>query len=879
MRPIADGVPFATVDLQAAHVADPARDASAADGWWELLDDLFCVVGGDGAVRIVTSAWRRARLDDRDDVVGSRALDRLHPDDARGAREQLTAAERNGRFSGLEARCRHADGSWRSILWSGVRSGDAWYCTGRDITESGTAARRMRERTDRVAALASAIRDGVCMSDGEGRIMEVNERFCEMTGFTVQELLGARTPYPFWPADEAARIEAAFRQALVAPGEDFELVFARKDGERFAVTIATAAVSEPAGGPPGVVGVMREVTRELRERERLREAQHVAGLASWEHDPATGRLELAGTAEIAGVRLPSALSLQDGLALLSPGFAETARAAIDAVVAGARDAAVFESAIDAGPADVRWIETRIRGVRDAAGSVTRLAGTTQDITARKRAELAREASEERLRQGQRLAGIGSFEVDYRTAKVTWSPELYRLVGIDPEDFSHDLDDARTMVPAPDGDTIRELCAATVADGRPRQVVHNYRRGPELRWAETRIEALPAAAGERYGVRGTMQDVTERWRADREIHLQAQLLDSVDAALIAMDVDLRVTHWNRGAERIYGWTREETVGRPLAELTVGPQDAETAEAILASVLETGQWEGEFDVRRKDGTTFPAYVNDAMFMDADGRPAGIVGVSVDISERVEAERRLRAASDQQRAITDSMGEGLYTVDTDGRLMYLNRAGEELLGWRHEELVGTVIHDVIQVRADGSALPLAECPLFGPQRDGDINHLDDEVFTRKDGTEVPVEVTSAPFETADGVRGSVVVFSDITGRKANERRLQEQLETMSWVGRIKEALAEDRFVLYAQPIVELASGETVQHELLIRMLDEHGAIVPPGDFLPAAERHGVITEIDRWVMRGAVALAAIGHAVELNVSAHSVSVPAVLDDFREE
>ena len=96
---------------------------------------------------------------------------------------------------------------------------------------------------------------------------------------------------------------------------------------------------------------------------------------------------------------------------------------------------------------------------------------------------------------------------------------------------------------------------------------------------------------------------------------------------------------------------------------------------------------------------------------------------------------------------------------------------------------------------------------------------------------------------------------------------------MGRIRDALDNDRFVLYAQPIVDLASREVVQHELLIRMMNADGEVIVPDNFLPAAEEYGLITEIDRWVMHETARLAALGHAVEFNLSAKSVADPGML------
>ncbi len=87
------------------------------------------------------------------------------------------------------------------------------------------------------------------------------------------------------------------------------------------------------------------------------------------------------------------------------------------------------------------------------------------------------------------------------------------------------------------------------------------------------------------------------------------------------------------------------------------------------------------------------------------------------------------------------------------------------------------------------------------------------------------------------------------------------LTWVDRIWTALAENRFVLYGQPIVELGSGQVVRRELLIRMISEDGDVIPPDAFLPTAERFGLVTAIDRWVTDEALRIAAgwRGHLVQ--------------------
>jgi len=220
----------------------------------------------------------------------------------------------------------------------------------------------------------------------------------------------------------------------------------------------------------------------------------------------------------------------------------------------------------------------------------------------------------------------------------------------------------------------------------------------------------------------------------------------------------------------------------------------------------------------------------------------------------------------AVARSMGEGLLTLDGAGCFTYVNPAAESLLGWALEDLRGLDMHTTIHhSRPDGSHYPADQCPLIGARRDGLVVRVEDDMFIRRDGSRLPVAYTSAPLND-HGPGGSVVVFRDATAQREQEALVSEQLEALATLQAIRESLAENRFVLHAQPIVNLESDATTQHELLIRMIDRDGRTIMPHAFLPVAEEHGSIREIDRWVIREAVGFVSRGHAVQINLSAHS-------------
>jgi PAS domain S-box-containing protein len=529
------------------------------------------------------------------------------------------------------------------------------------------------------------------------------------------------------------------------------------------------------------------------------------------------------------------------------------------------------------------LDVRARAVRNERGRLQGYLIVGLDITRLARAERLAQRSEAELQLAAKIPHWDSWEWDAEEEVLTPSERFTALLGLKPGQRLA-IGDVLAAMPVEDRRRVEgELDLLLV--GAVQQYSTSYRlrgRDGQLRWFEAYCEALRRADGTVFGVRGITIDVTERVAAQHDAFLHASLLDEIDASVVTTDLQGEVLSWNRGAELLYGWSRTEAIGCNVRDLIVS-DDAEPWE-ITEPALETeGRWDGERLKRRKDGSSFPAYVRHRSICDENGRRIGIVAVSMDASQRKETERELRTAQTYLRAVTDSMGQGVYTADNDGRVNYMNPVAGELLGWSLQELEGKQAHDVVHShRPDGSPYPINECPIMTALRRGEPASVSDDVFIRRDGHKLPVAYTAAPIATADGTQGCVVVFEDITERKAETERLERELEKLSWVGQIRDALADGRFELHAQPIVEIASGRIVQRELLLRMraAGEGGAeqkLLAPSDFLPIAEEFGLVGEIDRWVIDRASELARTGIPVELNMSACSMGDPSVLGHIR--
>ncbi len=137
--------------------------------------------------------------------------------------------------------------------------------------------------------------------------------------------------------------------------------------------------------------------------------------------------------------------------------------------------------------------------------------------------------------------------------------------------------------------------------------------------------------------------------------------------------------------------------------------------------------------------------------------------EIAERIQAEAETRQIKRQMELILESAGEGIFGLDTEGAVTFVNKTAAQMLGWEAEDLVGLSHHGLIHhTQADGSAYPVDDCPIHQAYRDGKVHVGSDEVFWRRGGESFPVEYVSTPIMENQRLTGAVVVFRDLTQRR---------------------------------------------------------------------------------------------------------------------
>ena len=154
-------------------------------------------------------------------------------------------------------------------------------------------------------------------------------------------------------------------------------------------------------------------------------------------------------------------------------------------------------------------------------------------------------------------------------------------------------------------------------------------------------------------------------------------------------------------------------------------------------------------------------------------------------------------QHELILDSVADGIYGVDLQGRSTFFNKAAERITGWEASEVIGLNQHEILHhTHADGSPHWAEECPVYQTFRDNEARYISDDIFWRKDGSNFPVEYSSTPIWDENGKTvGSVVVFRDMTRRKKTDEDARQHQVELARVGRLST-------------LGEMASG--IAHEL---------------------------------------------------------------------
>ena len=393
--------------------------------------------------------------------------------------------------------------------------------------------------------------------------------------------------------------------------------------------------------------------------------------------------------------------------------------------------------------------------------------------------------ERRVREAVRLETLEQYrEIVEELDAIVWErdPETHRVTFVSraaEEQLGYPLADwieqpdfwVRRLHPE---DRDRVLASCRDAALHDRRIVLEYRmldKNGQPIWLREALRVITDGRGRRR-VRSVVMDITERRRAEEALRAseahKAAILGSALDAIVGMDAEGRVTEFNPAAEKLFGFRREEMLGRELAETVIPPALRERHRRGLARHLETGQAailgrRIEFAGLRSDGTEFPLEIT-VIRVEKDGATA-FTGFLRDITERQRAEEALRESESKYRSLMEEASDGILITDLDANFLDVNPRGCEILGYTREELLG------LNIRALFAPEDLEKLPLRLDELRAGLPVLVERWARRKDGRSIPVEISARRLDA----HRLVGIYRDISERKRAESEIRSALSML--------------------------------------------------------------------------------------------------------
>lgn len=515
-----------------------------------------------------------------------------------------------------------------------------------DITERKRAEKALQNSEEKFRALFEFAPDAYYLMDRHGTFLAGNAGAETLTGYNRSELVGKNFMTAGLLIDEDLKQASESFHTLLS-GKDVgqtEYTLRRKSGEPVVIDLRTHVMK--IAGQDLVLGIARDITEQKRAEEALRnseallrESQAIGKIGSWEYNFESHTIVWSAETYRLYERDPAIgpPTPEEEARYYSPDDAKRLQEYAEEVVR-TKAGRSYDVTVNLPSGRIAWFHGVMHSHVNKSGTIDKIAGTIQDITERRKGEEIVRQNEERLRAffdatsdgvivehddhvvfaNRAAAGIYGYEspgdlIGKPTEEIQWGDEIERAAV-----FSRMRVRGEQVPP-------RYELRGMKKDGSPIDL--------ELSVSMFRIDEEPY-------IISIVRDIRDRKMAELKIREQAELLDNASDGIVVRDLSDHVLFWNKGAERMYGWRREEVIGRSASEFLYSDK-GNVFSKITRDIHEKGQWEGELEHKTKDGKTIIVRSHWTLMRDPEGNAQSILAVNTDITERKALETQFLRA----------------------------------------------------------------------------------------------------------------------------------------------------------------------------------------------------------------------------------------------
>jgi diguanylate cyclase (GGDEF)-like protein/PAS domain S-box-containing protein len=558
---------------------------------------------------------------------------------------------------------------------------------------------------------------------------------------------------------------------------------------------------------------------------------------------------------------------------------------------------------------------------DEYGEMEFLVSIGTDVTEKKLAEAALKESTQRLNEAQRIAQVGSWELDLTSGRLTWSDEIFRIFEIDQTAFGASYAAFLNAIHPEDRERVDQAYTDSVATRTPYEIAHRLLMPDgRIKWVNERYETHYDEQGKAFRSTGTVQDITELKLAEEALRLFASVFEQSGQAILITDSDKRILAVNPAFTDLTGYGIDEIRGKNPNILASGHTSAETYRAMWTAIDKIGYWQGEIVDRRKDKTFYPTWMSISLMRDVEGNITHYISSFTDISERKRAEAKIsqlayhdtltgllnrfslnvqleqalsmahrdhRALAvifldmDRFKAINDTLGHAIgdeLLITVAKRLRENVRDSDIVarLGGDEFVVVLTEVEDATAVArlADKILHVLAQPYLIGKNELHSAASIGLAFYPDdgEDGETLMKNADTAMYHAKSQGRNNIQFFTAEMNQIALKRLMLDQ--------DLRVAVETRQFELHYQPQLDSRDGRIVGVEALVRWRHPRDGLISPGEFIPVAEETGLILQLGEWVLDEACRQLRVWQDVGIkdvtmavNLSAHQLRSPVLL------
>ncbi|MNH85624.1 Autoinducer 2 sensor kinase/phosphatase LuxQ [compost metagenome] len=656
----------------------------------------------------------------------------------------------------------------------------------KDVTLTKEMQRRLMESEKLYQVITNDAKDVIAFATLKGICLSISPAIRDIVGYSPEELVGTQLKELF--ADEAAWA----KKDLIASIGILTGRLRHANGSEVWVEASIQKVHDSGTQADKLLIITRNITPRMQAEEHLRRseqslarAQKIAHIGSWEWDVDQKRFTCSKEfTRIYGQDFSQFSSpFEEWLKVIHPDDKLMVTEALEA--ASSQAAQSFElvfRVVGFGDKDkVLFSQTDIE--LDETGQIRRMFGIVQDITERNQMECRLRESEKQYRiiSENSLDLISKHKSDEGNTYSYASPACITLLGYEPEELVGTS--AFDYFHPDDIKVVQDYLSVQLQFHSEYTVTYRIRRkdGEYIWFESTGRYTFDDQTGEILEIVAVSRDITERKNNERRLQESQQryksLFEYSPSAVYSFDLQGNYVTLNSNLEALSGYSKEELLGMNFSQIISGSELSKTVRYFELSMKGEPQ-SYETTILHKNGTPVELNVTNVPII-VDQRIVGVYGIATDITERKRYTEQIEKLSYQHSLILNSVSEGIYGLDEEGRTIFINPAASKMLGYNISEFIGTDNHQLIHhSRSDGSPYPIDECLIHQTFRDGRPRSVNEEVFWRKDGSSFLVNYRATPLYDREQIVGVVVVFNDIT----NEREIVRAKESAERATRAK-------------------------------------------------------------------------------------------------